>query len=113
MFLTCGVLYNRGEQRPKALPCKYLQWIHTGLYPLPSEPVPEWLMKFTASRQPQRYKPRPLKSVNKSNPDQQKVRLVSPSSAECKPVEPRPRQQNLDEEQKRQAKPKGLPRTLA
>lgn len=70
-------------------------------------------MKFTASRQPQGYKPRPLKSVNKSNPDQQKVRLVSTSSAECKPVEPRPRQQNLDEEQTRQAKPKGLPSTLA
>lgn len=70
VFLTCGVPYNRGEQRPKAPPCKYLQWIHTGLYPLPSEPIPEWLMKFTASRQPQGYKPRPLKSVNKSHPDQ-------------------------------------------
>lgn len=35
-----------------------------------------------------------------------KVRLVSTSSAECKPVEPQASQQNLDEEQERQAKPK-------
>ena len=63
VFLTCGVPYNR---RPS---CRYFQWIHTPLYPLPSDPTPEWLVKFAASRQP--YKPRPLKSVNKSNPGQQ------------------------------------------
>ena len=72
VFLTCGVPYNRGEQRPKAPSCKYFQSIHTGLHPLTSDPVPEWLVKFTTSRQPQGYKPRPLKSVDKSNPDQQK-----------------------------------------
>ena len=57
VFPTCGVPYSR---RP---PCRYFQWIHTPLYPLPLEPTPEWLVKFTASRQP--YKPRSLKSVTK------------------------------------------------
>ena len=69
VFLTCGVPYNREEQRPKAAPRQYFQWVHTGIYPLPSDPAPEWLVKFAACRQP--YKPRPLKSLNKSNPDQQ------------------------------------------
>ena len=68
MFLTCGVPYNREEQKPRRPPCKYFQWIHTGLYPLLSDPAPEWLVKFTASHQAN--KPRPLKSFNKSNPDQ-------------------------------------------
>lgn len=35
-FLTCGGPYTR---------CKYFQWIHTPLYPLPSDPVPEWFEK--------------------------------------------------------------------
>ena len=39
--------------------CKYFQWIHTPLYPLPSDPMPDWLRKT--------YKPRPLKSFNKDN----------------------------------------------
>ena len=69
VFLTCGVPYNREEQRPKAAPCQYFQWVHTGIYPLPSDPAPEWLVKFAVSRQP--YKPRPLKSFDKSNQDQQ------------------------------------------
>ena len=64
VFLTCGVPYNREVQKPRAPPCNYFQWIHTALYPLPSDTVPEWLMKFAASRQPKGYKPRPLKSVN-------------------------------------------------
>lgn len=59
VFLTCGVPYNR---RPS---CRYFQWIHTLLYPLPSDPTPEWLVKFTASNQQRSYKPRPLKSVTK------------------------------------------------
>lgn len=72
VFLTCGVPHNREEQRPKAPPCKYFPWIHTALYPLPSDPVLEWLLKFAASHQPRSYKLRPLKSVNKTIPDQQK-----------------------------------------
>ena len=39
--------------------CKYFQWIHTPLYPLPSDPMPDWLRKT--------YKPRPLKSFTKEN----------------------------------------------
>ena len=37
------------------------------MYPMPSDPVPEWLVKFAASRQPKGYKPRPPKSVTKQN----------------------------------------------
>lgn len=51
VFLTCGVPYNREEKRPQATPCKYFQRIHTALYPLPSDPIPEWLVTFTASNQ--------------------------------------------------------------
>ena len=46
-------------------PCRYFQWVHTPLYPLPSDPTPEWLVKFTASSQQLSFKPRPLKSVTK------------------------------------------------
>ena len=52
VFLTCG-----GSAQDAR--CKYFQWIHTPLYPLPSDPMPDWLRKT--------YKPRPLKSFTKDN----------------------------------------------
>ena len=51
VFLTCDG--SAGSR------CKYFQWIHTTLYPLPSDPMPDWLRKT--------YKPRPLKSFTKEN----------------------------------------------
>ena len=51
VFLTCDG--SAGSR------CKYFQWIHTPLYPLPSDPMPDWLRKT--------YKPRPLKSFTKEN----------------------------------------------
>ena len=50
VFLTCGGSAHDAR-------CKYFQWIHTPLYPLPSDPIPDWLRKT--------YKPRPLKSFTK------------------------------------------------
>jgi len=55
VFLTCGAAATTGSR------CKYFQWIHTPLYPLPSDPTPDWLQKGQA------YKPRPLKSFNKES----------------------------------------------
>ena len=52
VFLTCG-----GSTQDAR--CKFFQWIHTPLYPLPSDPMPDWLRKT--------YKPRPLKSFTKEN----------------------------------------------
>ena len=51
VFLTCDG--SAGSR------CKYFQWIHTPLYPLPSDPMPDWLRET--------YKPRPLKSFTKEN----------------------------------------------
>ena len=56
-FLTCGAAATTGSR------CKYFQWIHPPLYPLPSDPMPDWLRKGQA------YKPRPLKSFNKESPE--------------------------------------------
>ena len=52
VFLTCG-----GSAQDAR--CKYFQRIHTPLYPLPSDPMSDWLRKT--------YKPRPLKSFTKEN----------------------------------------------
>ena len=52
VFLACG-----GSAQDAR--CKYFQWIHTPLYPLPSDPMPDWLQKT--------YKPIPLKSFTKQN----------------------------------------------
>ena len=52
VFLACG-----GSAQDAR--CKYFQWIHTPLYPLPSDPMPDWLRKT--------YKPIPLKSFTKQN----------------------------------------------
>ena len=51
VFLTCEVPYDRNPETQRAPPCKYFQCIHIALYPLPSDPVPEWLLKFAASNQ--------------------------------------------------------------
>ena len=52
VFLTCG-----GSAQDAR--CKYFQSIHTPLYPLPSDPMPDWLRKT--------YRPRRLKSFTKEN----------------------------------------------
>ena len=58
VFLTCGA----------RRPCQYFQWIHTPPYPEPSQPVPEWLKRLTATLDENRraFKQRRLKSVNLS-----------------------------------------------
>ena len=38
VFLTCG-----GSAQD--VRCKYFQWIHTPLYPMPGDPTPDWLRK--------------------------------------------------------------------
>ena len=56
VFLTCGAPTYPAESR-----CQYFQWMHTPSYPLPSDPIPEWLLK---GRQ---YKRKPMKSINKES----------------------------------------------
>ena len=53
--LTCIASATNGTR------CKYFQWIHTLLYPLPSDPMPEWLLKG------RKYKRKPMKSINKES----------------------------------------------
>ena len=42
VFLTCDG--SAGSR------CKYFQWIHTPLYPLPSDPMPDWLRTTNQDR---------------------------------------------------------------
>ena len=58
VFLTCG-----GSAQD--VRCKYFQWIHTPLYPMPGDPTPDWLRKKQIDKK--LYKPRPLKSFTKEN----------------------------------------------
>ena len=51
VFLTCGVPYNREEQKIRTSPCKYFQWIHTALYPLPLDPVPDYCFPVSPTNQ--------------------------------------------------------------
>ena len=55
VFLTCGASAVAGSR------CKFFQWIHTPLYPPPSNPVPEW------RKQGRLYKQKPMKSINKES----------------------------------------------
>ena len=73
-------------------------------------------MNFTASRQP--YKPKPLKSVNKSNPDHQKKWLRQAQQSVNQWNHEQVNKEWLNQlaesarKQERQAKPKGLPRVF-
>lgn len=55
VFLTCG-----GSAIESC--CKFFQWIHTPLYPMPGDPTPDWFRKKQTDKKP--CKPRPLKSYN-------------------------------------------------
>ncbi|CAH3112524.1 unnamed protein product, partial [Porites lobata] len=70
VFLTCGGSTQNAR-------CKFFQWIHTPLYPLPSDPMPDWLRKT--------YKPRPLKSFTKENRDVNPYKIPLPSTFHWSP----------------------------
>ena len=69
VFLSCGASAAAGYR------CKFFQWIHTQLYPLPCDPIPEWLRKGG-------YKPRPPKSFNKES--QEWLQQAEQNENECK-----------------------------
>ena len=58
VFLTCG-----GSAIESC--CKFFQWIHTPLYPMPGDPMPDWFRKKQTDKTP--CKPRALKSYNQES----------------------------------------------
>ena len=58
------VFFTRGGSAIESR-CRFFQWIHTPMYPMPGDPTRDWLRKKQTDKKP--YKPVPLKPYNQES----------------------------------------------